>query len=352
MSDLFDKVGGIQSFNRSFINALESTNNSVIVIALSDKKNKQNDGRELLNDRTIYKPCSNNKFLLILYALYYSLFVDAIVFGHVNLLPVAIPLIKRKKILIIHGIDVWRNLPFFQKAGLSLVQTVLSVSTFTKEKMKLFNPKLKTDFQILPNTLSYKFENQKADLSTSIKVPKGNILFTVSRLSEVDRYKNIDLVIKSLPIVLKNFPETYLLVAGDGNDKERLKEISKLYEVSDNVIFFGEVDDNELISYFKACDIFILPSLKEGFGIVFLEAMYYSKPCIGADVGGIPEVIENNKTGILCYPNDITSLTNAIITLLKDKELRLSMGIAGKERFEREFSFEKFKNKLKDILCQ
>lgn len=79
--------------------------------------------------------------------------------------------------------------------------------------------------------------------------------------------------------------------------------------------------------------------------------MYFSKPCIGARAGGIPEVIEDKKTGILCEPNDVKSLSDALIKLLRDENLRILMGNAGKERLEKEFSFERFKKRLESILC-
>jgi glycosyltransferase involved in cell wall biosynthesis len=118
----------------------------------------------------------------------------------------------------------------------------------------------------------------------------------------------------------------------------------------DKVIFTGWVSDNLLPSYYQACDVFALPSLKEGFGIVFLEAMYYAKPCIGARAGGIPEVIEDGKTGFLAEPGDANALADSLSNLLRNATLRREMGRVGQERFEREFSFRKFHERLDNVV--
>jgi len=72
------------------------------------------------------------------------------------------------------------------------------------------------------------------------------------------------------------------VVVGNGADKQRLEEIARDAGVSGKVVFAGRVSDDLLASYYQTCDVFVLPSLKEGFGIVFIEAMYYSNSCVGA----------------------------------------------------------------------
>ena len=104
--------------------------------------------------------------------------------------------------------------------------------------------------------------------------------------------------------------------------------------------------------YYQACDVFVLPSLKEGFGIVFLEAMQYAKPCIGARAAAVPEVIVDGESGLLTAPGDPRSLERALTTLLTDEALRQSMGRAGLRRLETNFSFPAFRHRLEEVLCR
>ena len=94
----------------------------------------------------------------------------------------------------------------------------------------------------------------------------------------------------------------------------------------------------------------MLPSGQEGFGIVFLEAMRYSKPCIGGNTGGTPEVIEDGRTGILVPFGDEPALATALERLLGDPELRLEMGRAGRQRLAERFVFERYRDRLAVIL--
>ena len=110
--------------------------------------------------------------------------------------------------------------------------------------------------------------------------------------------------------------------------------------------------DELLPSYYNNSDVFVLPSLKEGFGIVFLEAMYYAKPCVGVRAGGIPEVVEDGKTGYLALPNNPQALADSITRLMSDNDLRDRMGQAAKERLDHEFSSAAFKRRLESAICQ
>jgi phosphatidylinositol alpha-1,6-mannosyltransferase len=117
------------------------------------------------------------------------------------------------------------------------------------------------------------------------------------------------------------------------------------------VVFTGFVADELLPSYYDACDLFVLPSLKEGFGIVFLEAMYHAKACVGAIAGGIPEVVEDGETGLLAEPDSVDSFAQCVVRLLGNGAEKDAMGRRGKERLEREFSYEKFRARLQRVLC-
>ena len=117
------------------------------------------------------------------------------------------------------------------------------------------------------------------------------------------------------------------------------------------MIFAGFIADELLPSYYDACDLFVLPSLREGFGIVFLEAMHHAKACVGAMAGGIPEVVEDGGTGLLAQPDNVDSFVQCVVRPLGNRQERDAMGRRGRERLEREFSYEKFRARLERVLC-
>jgi hypothetical protein len=130
-----------------------------------------------------------------------------------------------------------------------------------------------------------------------------------------------------------------------------VSEYTQETSVADRVVFTGFVADELLPSYYDAYDLFVLPSLREGFGIVFLEAMYHAKACVGARAGGIPEVVKDGGTGLLAKPDSVDSFVLCVVRLLGNGQERGAMGRRGKERLEREFSCEKFRARLERVLC-
>jgi glycosyltransferase involved in cell wall biosynthesis len=104
--------------------------------------------------------------------------------------------------------------------------------------------------------------------------------------------------------------------------------------ITNEVRFLGAFDRKNLHTILTGTDIFILPSLSEGLGLAIVEAMAYSKPVVATSVGGIPEVVEHQKTGLLVPPGQPDRLAAALLTLIEDEPLRLRMGAAGRKKFE------------------
>lgn len=361
LTDLFDSTGGIQTYNRCLVKSLNEIlqiqNYKVTILVLNDKGNNSLRKNYITSPNITYKPFNGNKLGFVISSLLISKNADVIFFGHVNFSFLAnlIPgLSKEKKAyLAVYGIDAWKKLSFLHKLGISKINKILSISRFTQQEMERFNDVPSNKFYILPPSLDpvYACNDQNLYTREDLNLPKGKIILTVSRLNPLESYKNIDMVINAMPMILKEVSDAFYIIVGEGEDCCRLKKLAKDIEVSDKVIFVGHVSDKFLSSYYNCCDVFVLPSGGEGFGIVFLEAMYHSKSCIGAYASAIPEVISDGKTGFLVKPNDIKNLADAIIKLLKDDNLRLLMGEAGKEKLEKEFSFEVFQNKLESLIC-
>ena len=174
------------------------------------------------------------------------------------------------------------------------------------------------------------------------KLNNGPVLLTVGRLQ---RRKGQDMVIKALSKILKVFPNAKYLIVGSGNDEAFLQNLVYECGVADNVIFAGEVSDNELAAYYAACDIFVMPNRQigediEGFGIVFLEASAMGKPVIGGKSGGTQDAILDGLTGFRVDGNQIEAVSVSIMTLLSDPIRAKRMGETGRRRVLKEFTWE------------
>lgn len=171
------------------------------------------------------------------------------------------------------------------------------------------------------------FKN-KYDLSSD-----KTILGTVARL---DPIKNQKMMISAFERVLREFPNTILLIVGDGELRKELENHALLLGIKSSVIFTGYIT-HPLVAI-KAIDIFLLSSLSEGASMTLLEAMSLSKPCVVTDAGGNPEIISDNETGYVTKNSDPVAFSEAIKRLLRSKTLQNKMGAKARLIFESRFS--------------
>lgn len=177
--------------------------------------------------------------------------------------------------------------------------------------------------EVIPNAVDIaKFtapvseENLRA-LKARFGKSSGDIfLFTASRLV---LSRGVEDVIQSLEFLPGNVK---LLIAGEGEDREKLEHLARGLEVTDRVIFAGHVDHKDLPAYLKISDIFVRPSLIEGLGNSFLEAMASGIPIIGTRVGGIPDFLTEGETGLFCEVRDPRSIAEAVKRYISDTGLR------------------------------
>jgi len=250
-----------------------------------------------------------------------------------------------------HGVEVWKPLSIHRRLGLRFSQKVTAPSRFTKEKvieMQNVNP---NKIKVIPWGLEPGFSKKPSPGSRpAVDVPPGKLLLTVARLGEADRRKGVEIVIKALPTILNAVPDAFYMVLGDGDDRQRLEDLTNNLGVADHVLFLGQKSDEEIAIFYAACDVFVMPSSKEGFGLVFIEAMAYCKPIIAARHGGALDIVNHEVTGLLTEPGDVHGLASQVIRLLTDSDLCGRMGKAGRTRVEEQFSFQNFRNNLVRVL--
>jgi glycosyltransferase involved in cell wall biosynthesis len=151
-------------------------------------------------------------------------------------------------------------------------------------------------------------------------------------------YKGLEFLISAM----KDIPSSLLLI-GSGPEERNLRSIVKKNRLNDKIHFLGELPDEEVNYYYKACDMFVLPShlRSEAFGMVQLEAMCCGKPVISTELGtGTSFVNIDRQTGIIVKPTDIESLSNAINYLINNPDKRKSFGLSGESRVKKMFSAE------------
>jgi glycosyltransferase involved in cell wall biosynthesis len=155
-------------------------------------------------------------------------------------------------------------------------------------------------------------------------------------IARLDAVKGHQYLLEAMPEILMSIPQAQLMFVGTGPLEQWLHQRIAQLALKSHVLFLGlRRDIPELL---KAMDVFVLPSLCEGLALALLEAMACCLPVVASRVGGIPEVVEDGRTGVLVPPGDSDALAQAIIVLLKDEEKRHRMGMLGKERVLSQFT--------------
>ena len=277
---------------------------------------------------------------------------DLIVFGHVNFSSLALaaralrPLTKQW--FLTYGIDVWRRLAKVQLLAVRTAQRVLSISDDTRVQLCKHNSMSPSDVELLPCALDPFWAADyagKTDLAAPD--PARPLLLTVARLAESERYKGIDQVIRALPTIARAIPGVRYAIVGTGNDRGRLEQVARDVGVASRVDFRGRVSPEALASAYAESSLFVMPSAKEGFGIVFLEAALFGKASIGGNHGGTPEVIVDGETGRLVTYDDVDAFATTAIDLLADPARLAAMGTAAARRLEARFTYPTFLKTLR-----
>jgi glycosyltransferase involved in cell wall biosynthesis len=179
------------------------------------------------------------------------------------------------------------------------------------------------------------------------KNKKINILY-VSRL---EKKKGARLLLQIIPRLITKYPHIHLNMVGYDHKSTYKRRFIKKHngKFISNVHFFGYVNSNKLHELYKESDIFVVPSVYESFGLVYLEAMQYGKPVIACKNSGAAEIIEDKKNGLLISPNNRDELSKALIKLIENEDLRQKLGKAAREKVEIYFSSEKMAQKTLSI---
>ncbi len=321
------------------------------------------DGKEAADDNPyfpadIFSGFEAAKANFILKAVSEGLKSNIVILSHINLL-VAAWLIKKASpsttiILMAHGIEVWKPFTKRQLAMLRACDKIVSVSNFTKEKIQTLHHLPNEKCLVLNNCID-PFLQRPTEKERSFELMKRYgitnndiVLLTLTRLSFRDRYKGYDYVLTSLVKIVEENKNVKYILAGsyEASEKMYIVEMIARLGLKAHVVITGFLAEEELPAHFELADIYVMPSVKEGFGIVFVEAMYYGTPVIAGNADGSTDALLDGKLGILIKPDDTLAITDALQKMITNKfEYKPNHALLMEN-----FGYENYKRKLEVVI--
>lgn len=355
----FGNTGGIEKFNRCFIKALNDiSHESGLVASVFSAYDSDADARYASD--IYFKGFGRERTKSLLHVVRQAFKHDVVVLGHINLAIAGILVKflrpKCKLVVITHGIEVWSKLGVIKKLCLRKANLILAVSHYTRNQLVLKNGINPEKILLFPNTIDPFFKLPENPAKPPYLMERYGlteekmVILTISRLMSSEKEKGYDKVIAALPQILGRVPEAVYVIGGKYDDKEkhRINELLQHYNVADKVILPGFIKEEELADHYCLANVFIMPSRKEGFGIVFLEALACGSPVIGGNQDGSVDALMNGYLGRLINPTRTDEIANAIFE--HRERLSLSSRLAKQNTVRSNYRFENYKQNLKTVI--
>jgi glycosyltransferase involved in cell wall biosynthesis len=278
--------------------------------------------------------------------------------GHMNLSGVCVffsRFFKVPYILLTYGIDVWgkndgRRERVFEEAGL-----IVTMSAYTASWIKVQAPSLpENKIIILPAFVDaqkfFPIAKPKA-LADKLGLEGRKVILTVSRLTAIE-VKGYDKVIRALPSIIKEIPEAVYLLVGGGPDIPRIKRLAQDLNLTEYVKIVDFIARDDLNPYYNLCDVFVMPSKQEGFGIVYLEALAAGKPVVAGNKDGSREALCGGALGFLVDPDNVPEIAETVCAILKGRVAgpRLLDAVYLRESVISRFGETSFRQNLRVVL--
>ncbi|TSC95193.1 MAG: glycosyl transferase, group 1 [Parcubacteria group bacterium Licking1014_1] len=255
---------------------------------------------------------------------------------------------KKPYIVWCHGFDVyfpWKFKKIISEIVLNSADAVIALTNNMKEELQ---KTCKKNIFVLPNGIDLKkfkgFSKQAIRDKFKIHFNEKIIIF-VGGLRPV---KGVKYLIEAFKIINKKIPEAKLFLVGDGSERKNLEDIIEKNNLGKKVNFTGKIINQKIPEYMIASDIFVLPSLSEGFPVVILEAMASELPIVTTKVRGLPEIIEDGENGFLVEPKNSEQFAEKVLLLFENDELREKISNNNKEK-SKEYDWENIVEKIEKI---
>ncbi len=223
---------------------------------------------------------------------------------------------------------------------LSKMTTITATSNFLKSKVVDINPEFESKTEVIPFGV---------DTTEDYKPLPAEKTFRLCYIKRLRPVYGPDVMLKALALAKKTNPDILLSIAGDGEMSADLHKMVKELDLEKNVEFTGFIDNKEIYPFISKHHAVVMPSREEGFGVAALEAGICGRPIIATNVGGIPEIVINNKTGILIPRDDHHALSQAMLLLADDRKLTENLGRQGYDYVKEKYSWEGSLDKMVNL---
>ncbi len=239
-------------------------------------------------------------------------------------------------------------------------RVIFTNSSFTKKIVESFGIEADKIFIIPPGIEEADFpdidEKKLEEIDRKLGIASKKIVLSICRLAP---RKGIELSLKAFADLYSEFPEYMYVIAGDGPERERLTNVAQDLGINDQVIFLGNVDQDDKCALYKRSELFVMPNLNlgerdvEGFGIVFLEAAMYGKPSIGGKNGGVVDAVIEGETGLLVDTSiGYEPFRDALKAMMTDPQRAEQMGTTARIRAVKDFSWTRIAEKFENLLAR
>ena len=217
---------------------------------------------------------------------------------------------------------------------------IVTISNYSLKKIKQFYKVDEAIVRIVPNGVDVAKFQPFADKETAKRQfglgDEPCVLFVGSLIPR----KGLHFLVEAAKKIVKERSETKFLIVGEGPMRNQLINSLEAANLADNFKFLGNLKDNKLQAVYNCADVFALPSIQEGQGIVLLEAQACAKPVVAFNIGGVNEAIRNGDTGLLVKPGSTEEFADATLKLISDKSLREKMGANGRTFILENFTWD------------
>ena len=211
------------------------------------------------------------------------------------------------------------------------------IARFTVSRGVRYPSRVRRVYHGLEPTLTQALQRDGERIRDDLGLKSGD--FLVGNVGRLALQKGQRHLIAAMPLLLERVPRAHAVIAGGGDLEDYLRDLSLEVGVADRVHVLGPRRDVPALMH--AVDVFAMPSIWEGFGLVLLEAMAAGRPVVASRVATIPEVVVDGETGLLVPPGDPVALAEALAELAHDPERAQRLGEAGRDRLRQQFSIEK-----------
>ena len=257
---------------------------------------------------------------------------------------------------VAHGVDAWNIQHPALQTALCHADRILAVSGYTRDRLLKEQDLDPNKISLLPNTFDrnrFLIGCKPTHLLERYKLkPEQPIILTVNRLTLSEPYKGYNKTIDSLPQIRQALPDVHYIIVGKGDALPQLEQLIHQRQLQDCVTLAGFIPDAELCDYYNLCDVFVMPSKQEGFGIVYLEALACGKPTLGGNQDGAIDALCHGELGALVDPDDVGAIAQTLIQILQGTYPNplIYQPEALRQKVIDTFGFERFKQTLAELI--